>query len=218
MTSARISFKRLFAQLFVILGIMAAASAPVQANEAEFKRLDRLSTQAEARGDFNQAIRLSLKMLEIKPNDVPTMLALSGLYGKAELPEQQLIWAKKILKLQPRHVDALINQGNAQAALGNTTAAKMSYDQARSIDPKSPLPVYSLGVLAQSQNRDAEAIGLFQQALKSSPDFEDALFNLAVGYANIGRTKEAISTLDRLLKIIPGAMDAQSLRSTLMSK
>lgn len=218
MTSAQLSFKRLPILWLLALGVVVVASVPVQASETDFKRLDRLSTQAEAKGDFMQAIRLSLKMLNIKPNDIPTMLALSGLYGKTGQPEQQLVWTQKILTLQPNHFDALINQGNAMAALGNFKGARDSFGKAQSVDPNSHLPSYSLGVLAQSQNRDEEALGFFQRALKLSPSFEDGLFNLAVSFANLGRTKEAVAALDRLLKKNPGALDARQLRSELIRK
>lgn len=218
MSLAHNSLKRLAHHWLLASGFLMMASVASQANETDFKRLERLSTQAEAKGDLSQAIRLSLRMLDIKPNDIPSMLALSGLYGKADQPEQQLVWTQKILTLQPNHFDALINQGNAMAAVGNFKGARVSFGKAQSLVPISHLPSYSLGVLAQSQNRDEEALIFFQKALNLSPSFEDALLNLAVSYANLGRTKEAVAALDRLLTKNPGALDARQLRSELTRK
>ena len=195
--------------------VTTVATLPAYANEAEFQRWRQQSEQAEARGDIPQSIRAALKMIEINPNDVATMLALSGLYGMAGQPEQQLVWTRRILKLQPRHFDALINQGNALAVLGNDKAAKDSFLKAKGVEPSSPVAPYSLGVLAQSLERDQEAIGFFQAALKLAPNFEGALFNLAVSQANLGMTREAITTLNRLLKIKPCAEDARQLQNNL---
>lgn len=218
MMQERFSFRQWTMQLFVAMCVTTAVTLPSYADDAAFQRLRQQSEQAEARGDIQQSIRAALKMLDLKSNDVATMLALSGLYGKAGQAEQQLVWTKKILKLQPSHFDALINQGNAQAALGNTQAAKENFYKAKGVDPSSPVAPYSLGVLAQSMEKDQEAIGFFQEALKLSPSFEDALLNLAVSQANVGRTREAIAALDRLLKKNPDAEDARQLRDSLVRR
>ena len=198
-----------------IVFAIAISIATAYTGGGDFNRLRQQSQQAEVQGDVPQAIRLSLKMLELQPGDLATMVALSGLYGKAEQPQQQLAFTQRILKLQPNHFDALVNQGNALAALGNLKEAKDSFKKASGIESNNPVAPYSLGVLAQSQGKDEEAIGFFQTALKMSPAFEDALFNLAVSYANIGRFRDAIGMLDRLLRKNPDAMDAKQLRATL---
>jgi tetratricopeptide (TPR) repeat protein len=216
MMQACFSFRRWTTNLFLAMCVTTVSTLPSYANEAEFQRWRLQSEQAEARGDIPQSIRAALKMIEIKPNDVATMLALSGLYGMAGQADQQLFWTKKILKLQPKHFDALVNQGNAHAVLGNAKAAKDSFSKARDIDPSSPVVPYSLGVLAQTMERDQEAIGFFQAALKLAPNFEDALFNLAVSQANVGLAREVIATLDRLLKINTGAEDARLLLDNLV--
>ena len=201
------------------LALCVAAVMPlsVQASEAEFQRWRQQSELVEARGDIPQSIRAALRMHDLKPGDIPTMLALSGLYGKARQPEQQLAWSRRILKLQPRHLEALINQGNAQSVLGDAQAARNSFLMAKAVEPASPLPVYSLGVLAQALQHDEEAIGYFEAALKFLPTFEDARFNLAVSQANTGRVREAVRNLDQLLKANPAAQDARELRNALLN-
>lgn len=201
-----------------IATVALALTMPALASSAEVGEFDRLRTQsaqAEDKGDISQAIRLSLKMLNLRQGDLPTMVTLSGLYGVVKQPELQLHWSQKILQLDPNHFDALINQGNALAALGNVQNAKDSFIKAKYVQPKNPVAPYSLGVLAQSQGKDEEAAGLFQTSLKIFPGFEAALFNLAVSHANLGKRSEALQALDRLLKNNPGAADALELKSTL---
>lgn len=215
MMQLRSSSRRWPTHLCLIMCIATLVMSPAHANDADFNRLRQQGEQAQARGDLPQSIRAALKMLELKPNDLATMLTLSGLYGKAGQAEQQLVWTRKILQLQPNHFDALINQGNAQAVLGNVKAAQDSFGKARRLDPSSPVAPYSLGVLAQSLGQDQEAIAFFQAALKLSPAFEDAWFNLAVSQANTGLVREAIRNLDQLLRANPAAQDARELRNAL---
>lgn len=204
----------------VTLGTPAVASQPVnaRAQEAEFEQLQRRSTEAEMRGDFPTAIRLCLLSLQIKPNHQPTMLALSGLYGKNGQPRQQLVWSARLIAQNPKEFGAFINQGNAHKALEQDRAAKDSYLKAKALDPMSPIPHYSLGVLAQERNRESEAMAYFQEALKVAPDFEDALFNLAVTHANLGDYAKAVQVLNRLLQQNPDDQEARRMRISLDRK
>lgn len=185
----------------------------VYADTAEFRKLQQRSEQAELQNNFGLAIELNQQLLQLRPKDLDTITTLSGLYGKAESPGKQLAWAQVALKLQPNHFPALINQGNALASLGKSAEAKESFRKAQRIDPSSPLPAYGLGVLAQESEQHSDALQLFQAALKLSPNFEDALFNLAVTYANLKNYDEALKILDRLIVQNPGAADVRYLRA-----
>lgn len=189
-----------------------------QAQPDDFQSLLRNSTQAEERGDWKQAIQLCHRMLKIKPEDVATMVSLSGLYGHAENPTQQIFWSRKALTAQPKNFMALVNQGNGYSAVGEERRAMDSFRAAEAVDPSSPIPAYSMGVLAQSRERETEAVGYFRKALRLSPSFEDARFNLAVSLANLGETTQALNLLDQLLQHNPAASDAIELRVTLRNQ
>jgi tetratricopeptide (TPR) repeat protein len=198
--------------------LLALHAASVCANDTEFRKLQQYSEQAELQNNLTLAIALNHKLLEIKSKDVETMTTLSGLYGKAGNFEQELAWAHLALKHQPGHFPALINQGNALAGTGKTQAAQESYRKAQRIDPSSPIPAYSMGVLAQNNNQQSTALLHFQTALKINPHFEDALFNLAVAYANLKLYPEAIKTLNCLLKQNPSAIDALYMRTDIQER
>lgn len=202
----------------VIALLLAVHAANVYANDADFRKLQQRSEQAELQNNLALAIELNQKLLELKPKDVETMTTLSGLHGKAGHFEQQLSWAQLALQHQPAHFPALINQGNALASTGKTQAAQESYRKAQRIEPSSPIPAYSMGVLAQESDLPSMALLHFQDALKINPNFEDALFNLAVSYANLKLYPEAVKTLDRLLKQNPGAIDARHMRTDIQER
>lgn len=202
--------------IYLIVSLMVFSVSHAQ--PGNFDRLMQSSLQAEARGDWGQAIQLSQQMLKMKPNDLGVMVALSGFYGYAGFSSQQLLWAQKVIAIDPKNFDALINQGNAYAAEGKQIAAMASYRAAESVDPASPIPAYSKGVLSQSQGREKEAIGYFRTALQLSPKFEDAQFNLAVSLANLGELSQAIEVLNHLLRQNPKAADAAAMRGELRTR
>ena len=209
----RLAAKRALVFLCCLLTLSAA-----HAQSEDFQRLMQSSIQAEKRGDWRQAIELCHQILKVKPGDVETMVSLSGLYGHAGNPAQQIAWSQKVLVIQPRTFKALINRGNGYSAIGEGRPAIDSYRAAEAIDPTSPIPAYSLGVVAQAQGHEAAAAGYFHKALQLSPGFEDARFNLAVSLANQGEAAQAIRVLDQLLRQNPLASDAIQLSRALRSQ
>ena len=193
-------------------------TSQVHAGNDEFQKIQKRSEQAELQGDLELAIQLTLQLMQLRPYDLDTMTTLSGLYGKAENPLKQLSWAQVALKRNPNYFPALINQGNALASTGQAKAAEESFRKAQRVDPSSPIPAYSMGVLAQESDEPQQAILHFKEALKINPNFEDAMFNTAVAYANLKMYPEAVQTLDNLIKRNPSAADARYMRAEILGK
>lgn len=204
-------------QAIIFLACLLTLSV-VQAQSDNFQRLLQSSLQAEERGDWKQAVQLSHQILKINPKHIETMVSLSGLYGHAVNPTQQIFWSQKVIAIQPKNFIALINRGNGYSAIGEDRLAMDSFRTAEAIDLASPIPTYSMGVLAQNREHDDEALGYFRKALRLSPKFEDAQFNLAVSLANLGKIAQAIDVLDKLLRQNPAASDAIQLRLTLRNQ
>ena len=106
----------------VIALLLALHAANVYANDAQFRKIQQRSEQAELQNNLALAIQLNQKLLELKPKDVETMTTLSGLHGKAGHFEQQLVWARLALKHQPEHFPALINQGGLPCSIAQNLA------------------------------------------------------------------------------------------------
>jgi tetratricopeptide (TPR) repeat protein len=108
-------------------------------------------------------------------------------------------------------VKAYINLGSAQGSLGNLKEAEASFNKARELEPKNPLPIYSLGVLAEQQQRFQQALTFYQQSVEADPKFQDGYFNLAAMYADLKRFADAKATLKKLLQLNPNAQDAKEM-------
>ena len=78
--------------------------------------------------------------------------------------------------------------------------------------PNEPMPVYSLGVLAENRHDVAAATALYEQSVALAPKFDSGWFNLAAMYASAGRFDDALQALDKVLALNPGAADALAMR------
>lgn len=162
-------------------------------------------------GMFEQAIAKYKEVLKLEPKDFAAMNTIAGLYGKLENPTEEVIWAKKAIDINPKYFQARINYGNGLAMQGKFEAANVAYQEAAKLAPKSPLPIYSQGVVAENQNRFQDALSLYKKSVEIDPKFEDGLFSAAAMHANLKQFTEAKTLLRKLLELNPRAEDARQM-------
>jgi tetratricopeptide (TPR) repeat protein len=59
----------------------------------------------------------------------------------------------------------------------------------------------NLGAAASDAGRDQEALECFQKSLQIEPRFQNGMFNLANSLLKLGRVKESVSTMERMMKL-----------------
>ena len=89
-------------------------------------------------------------------------------YAALGRPETGLPYVQKAAQLDPRNADAAANLAVLQDTLGDFAAAEVSYRRALELDSKRVETVINLAGCLMSQKRYKEAIGLYQQALRSN--------------------------------------------------
>lgn len=114
------------------------------------------------------------------------------------------------LRLDPRHVEALVNRGNALDAAGRPADALADYDEALRRDSGSDLAYYNRGLTRRRLGDLPGALSDFDAALRLNPWRPAAWFNRAVVLAAIGRLAEAREDLDRAVALRPD--DGETLR------
>jgi predicted Zn-dependent protease len=165
--------------------------------------LYKFATVATQAGMFDAAKAALEKALKLRPNDPAYLLAL----GIAWLRKGDLFEAEKIfrhlIQLQPANEPA-------QLHLGYVLLNQKKYDEARlwlekSARAAAPLPevFYYLGLVAQEQNDDAKAIGLFEKAVQKLPNYAFARIALGSSYIKLRNYPRAKEELETAVKLDP---------------
>ncbi|KFF95753.1 hypothetical protein IQ62_40045 [Streptomyces scabiei] len=102
-------------------------------------------------------------------------------------------------------LQAGIKQGESKDFSGATHSFRQVLDL--NVNPANKLAWYNLGVIAQHDNRTADARTAYDHALKIDPNFESALYNKAL-LIESSHTDQAIAILRHIVGADPKAATA----------
>ena len=88
---------------------------------------------------------------------------------------------------------------------GDLAGAEALYRQMLDTDPKLFGAYYYLGLLRMQQNRNEDAAGFLQEALRISPDNAGARYSLGIAFMNLKRADQALAAFDAVMTT--GAQD-----------
>jgi serine/threonine protein kinase/Flp pilus assembly protein TadD len=109
---------------------------------------------------------------------------------------------QRALELQPRNAASHHWYAIFLAAMGRSSEAMGQIEQARQLDPLSPIIATAVGRVLHYARRFEQAISEYGKTLAMDPDFAEARFGLGVAYTETRRFAEAIVELreaDRLV-------------------
>ena len=111
--------------------------------------------------------------------------------------------ARKIKDVNVLLETALLQQSQVKDSKG----AARTYQRVLEIDPRNKIAWYNLGVIAQEDDRKADARRAYDKALESDPKFTSALFNKAL-LLESGEPDRAVELLKRAIATDPKAAAA----------
>ncbi|MHC4731341.1 MAG: tetratricopeptide repeat protein [Planctomycetota bacterium] len=103
---------------------------------------------------------------------------------------------RRVLRLDPDHVDARVNLGRLLHEAGEPGAAEEQYLRALAVR-EDATAAFNLGVALEDQERLADALAAYERALRADPAHADAHFNAAGLCRRIGRHADALRHLKR---------------------
>ena len=161
--------------------------------------LGYVADQRGAKGETQSAVDAYTKALEIKPDDPRLVLNLAnaerdGARSELEMERAVAQYARAV-RLNPASALALVNQGIAQAAVGDTVNAVASWQQAMRVEPGEPLAPFNLGGVLLLRGRFAEATAAYRSAIALDPGLAPAHFNLARSLASAGSYEPALRAI-----------------------
>ena len=103
----------------------------------------------------------------------------------------------------PADASALYRDALAAQRRNESAQAEDLYKRALGIDPAHVYAMNNLGVIYMGQNRHAEAISLFERALRQKRQYADPYYNLACLHAQRGDAGRALANLKSAIEIDP---------------
>jgi len=120
---------------------------------------------------------------------------------------------EEILRIQPRHFDALQLSGMLAAQCGDPAQALGLYERAIAVDPRHAPVHCNAGSALYALGRWRAALASYDQALALHPDNAEAYFNRGTVFSVLGQFAAALADFDRALAIKSGLAEAHSKRA-----
>ncbi len=90
------------------------------------------------------------------------------------------------------------DDGLRAARNGDLAAAKSAFDAAANADPNSYEALHALGVIADREGKEGQAIDYYRRALRVQPDYEESAKGIAAIYVRQGQSDRALSFMQQL--------------------
>jgi tetratricopeptide (TPR) repeat protein/peroxiredoxin len=155
---------------------------------------------ASAREAFERAVKLQANYPDTLPDAWNNLGVIATREARLEDSIQRF---QDALRLNPHHLLALDNLGNAYRLQKNWDEARKVLERALALAPQDPEANYSLGMVYAQANDTGEAYEYLQRALRARPVYPEALNNLGVLYLVTQRRDEAVASFEQCIRIAP---------------
>ena len=168
--------------------------------------MSSLSKGYDKQGKLKEAIQLleKAKNNEEFCNNKSKVFQLASYYEKAKELSKAIEFFKKVLKLDPRNIEALLHIGYIYRSIKENVKAFKCFKQILLIEPDNFLAYYGLGRLYQSlDNHDNEAIKCFKNCLNINSESLKANLQLGIIYLKTKNYEESLKCLQTVIKLEP---------------
>src|SRR5581483_6039683 len=155
---------------------------------------------AGAREAFQHVLKLHAGYAETVPN---TWNNLGILATRDSRIDEAVGYFQHALALNPDHLIALNNLGNAFRELQQWDKARETLEHAITVGPEDAEANYNLGMVYAQADDNSKAEQLLKKALHSRPDYPEALNNLGILYVRTQRVDDAVSLFQQCMTIAP---------------
>ena len=161
--------------------------------------LQRQKTK-EARESFERALKLQASYPGTIPNAWNNLGILSAREGEAAAA---IDFFQRALQIDPAHLIALVNLGNAYRQQKEWDEAKKVLQRAFEVEPDDPEVNYSLGMVCAQLDESDRAYEYLKRAVELRPVYPEALNNLGVLYLRTRRPEQAVHSFEECIRMAP---------------
>jgi tetratricopeptide (TPR) repeat protein len=154
----------------------------------------------EARESFELVLKLQASYPGTIANAWNNLGILSARQGDAAAA---IDYFQRALQLDPAHLIALVNLGNAYRQRKEWAQAKTTLERAFEVGPDDPEVNYSLGMVFAQLDESDRAFEDLKRAVILRPVYPEALNNLGVLYLRKRRPEEAIHSFEESVRVAP---------------
>jgi len=116
----------------------------------------------------------------------------------------------KIIKLQPKFIEAHNNLGLIFRAEGKVSDAIKCYEKILEIDPNLINANINLGIIFQKIGNNKKAINFYNKVIEVNPNFIMAQYNLGLVFSQLGENEKAIRCYKKVIEVDPNIIDAHN--------
>jgi tetratricopeptide (TPR) repeat protein len=169
--------------------------------------------------DFEECIEEFNKALEYNPDWLEVYQNLAGAYFSLENYEEAIKYAKKTLEIDPELALSIRLLMVAYSKLGDEETARKYEDQYRKMEGVeiSGEEHFNMGAVAANEGNDEKALGHFRKAVEVKPEFADGHYQLALCLIRLGRSDEALPSLEKYLELAPEGKEAGNAKALLQA-
>jgi len=170
--------------------------------QAEASRLADKAARKASTGDFQHAIELLKRSLQLQPSLLAARRDLAMCLMETGDIDEATNHLIEVLRLNPADAANWVVLGNLY--LGHRkdkVAAAKFLQRAVAIDPSNAWALNSLAAIAQMDGRHDEAIALFEQAIRAQPTLANPYHGQGLAYMRAGMPEEAAASLMRLFRM-----------------
>ena len=149
---------------------------------------------------FEDAIPLLESGVKIAPKRADLHAALGESYFMSGKAERAIDEFKALIELDPS-ARSYVFMGLSYRHLGRFDEARKYFQEGLKLDPKNASCLFNMGYIEGRQGNQAAAEKFFQAALRSNPDFPEALLELANLRIADKKLEEAATLLRRYVKV-----------------
>jgi tetratricopeptide (TPR) repeat protein len=160
----------------------------------------QLQKSKEARESFEGVLQLHASYPGTIPNAWNNLGILSAREGDAPAAVE---FFQRALKIDPVHLIALLNLGNAYRQRKEWAEAKKALERAFEVAPDDPEVNYNLGMVCAQLDESDRAYEYLKRAVSLRPVYPEALNNLGVLYLRTRRAEEAIHSFEESIRVAP---------------
>jgi len=154
----------------------------------------------EARESFERVLKLQASYPGTFPNAWNNLGILSAREGNTA---EAIEFFQRALQIDPAHLIALLNLGNAYRQRKDWVEAKKTLQLAFDVGPDDPEVNYTLGMVCAQLEESDRAYEYLKRAVELRPVYPEALNNLGVLYLRTRRPEEAIYSFEESIRVAP---------------